>query len=328
MGNKRLEEYLKIVVEMETSCYLQKKIESTIKNQISLLGHKNNYIKPNIVRPDKARENQQNSMILFPVLAIIGGATTYWSWTTDLEIRGFFLSMVMLLILLAGVSLCVMGIRGTFNVLKNDCVDEAEKLWGTYNQNINEDMKRIEKELVIKKYLEDVLKKISDKRKETELRLNKMYGCNIIFPKYRNFTMVSMLYEYICAGRCDSLEGHDGAYNILEVELRLDRIIVEIDLVNQKLDQIKSNQFILYSAIQDINARFSEMNRGVIAIMASLNEIHNSVDNIDEHIAAMQKKSEIEAYLMQQTYKEVSYMNRMKYYSGEYDKEFFDYSSL
>lgn len=319
MGNQRLEEYLKIVVEMETSCYLQKKVESAIKNQISLLGRENNYIKPNIARPDKVRENQQNSMILYSVLAIIGGAITYWLWTSDLEIRGFSLSMIMLLTLLVGGSLCVMGLMGIFNVLKNDCVDEAEKRWRTYD----EDMKKIEKELVIKKNLEDVLKKISDKRIETELRLNKIYDCNIIFPKYRNFTMVSMLYEYICAGRCDSLEGHDGAYNILEVELRLDRIIVKIDQVNQKLEQIKNNQFILYSAIQDINTQFSEMIRGINAVIDCLNEIHNSVDNIDELIAAVQKKSEIEAYLMQQTYKEVTYMNRMKYYSGEYDKEFF-----
>ena len=65
------------------------------------------------------------------------------------------------------------------------------------------------------------------------------------------------------------------------------------------------------------------MIRGINAVIDCLNEIHNSVDNIDELIAAVQKKSEIEAYLMQQTYKEVTYMNRMKYYSGEYDKEFF-----
>lgn len=89
--------------------------------------------------------------------------------------------------------------------------------------------------------------------------LQAAYEKNIIFPKYRNLVMVCSLYEYICAGRCDTLEGHEGAYNILETEIRLDRIIIQLDKVITQLEKIQQNQFILYSAIQKSNQRNSQI---------------------------------------------------------------------
>ena len=65
--------------------------------------------------------------------------------------------------------------------------------------------------------------------------------------------MVCSLYEYIRAGRCTELEGHEGAYNILETEIRLDRIILQLDKVVAQLEQIKHTQFMLYSAVQESN---------------------------------------------------------------------------
>ena len=43
--------------------------------------------------------------------------------------------------------------------------------------------------------------------------------------------MVCSLYEYVCSGRCDTLAGHEGAYNIWEMEIRLDKIVTQLGLV-------------------------------------------------------------------------------------------------
>lgn len=63
------------------------------------------------------------------------------------------------------------------------------------------------------------------------------------------------LYEYICAGRCSTLEGHEGAYNLYETEMRLDQIITRLDKVIANLGAIRENQFMLFSAIQDMKSK-------------------------------------------------------------------------
>ena len=46
------------------------------------------------------------------------------------------------------------------------------------------------------------------------------------------------------SGRCVVFEGHEGAYNIYENEIRLNVVIQKLDDVIQKLDQIQDNQYI------------------------------------------------------------------------------------
>ncbi len=48
----------------------------------------------------------------------------------------------------------------------------------------------------------------------------------------------------LCQGRCVAFEGHEGAYNIYENEIRLNVVIQKLDDVIQKLDQIQDNQYI------------------------------------------------------------------------------------
>lgn len=134
---------------------------------------------------------------------------------------------------------------------------------------------------------------------------------DVIFPKYRNFVMVSMLYEYLCSGRCVTLEGHEGAYNILENEMRLDRIITGLDYIVSQLEQIKENQFLIYSAI-------SESNQTLSKILDSNQQISNEVrhlkvqgDELNERIACLQNTSEFQLYFTELNQKELSYMRKL-----------------
>lgn len=86
--------------------------------------------------------------------------------------------------------------------------------------------------------------------KNTINALNQLYKADIIFPKYRNLVAISSFYEYFESGRCNTLTGHEGAYNIYENEIRLNHIIEQLDVVIEKLDEIKRNQYMLYDAIR------------------------------------------------------------------------------
>ena len=103
--------------------------------------------------------------------------------------------------------------------------------------------------------------------------LQRVYSMNIIYSKYRSFVPVGMFYEYICSGRCSTLEGHEGAYNIYEYELRMDIIINE-------LQEIKQNQWYLYDAISSQNKNFNRLYQSCISGMSTLNNISQNTDLI------------------------------------------------
>lgn len=162
--------------------------------------------------------------------------------------------------------------------------------------------------------------------------LKKIYAKDIIFPKYRNLVMVCSLYEYICAGRCDSLEGHEGAYNILETEIRLDRIVSQLDQVIKHLEQIQQNQFMLYSAIQNSNQRLSQIMDSTNRMTSRLDDFYNGSIQLNDQtaelnarIAELQASSALTAYYTERTQKELAYMNRMDYLSGQNDDVFFNH---
>ena len=115
----------------------------------------------------------------------------------------------------------------------------------------------------------------------TQQTLQQFYGLNVIFPKYRNFVAVSMFYEYLCSGRCSALEGHEGAYNIYEQEIRMNLILSKLDEVIAHLDRIEDNQYMLASAIREGNAK--------------ADQIYQTLQNVESNTAASAYFSEVSA---------------------------------
>ena len=153
--------------------------------------------------------------------------------------------------------------------------------------------------------------KIVEQKKSTEANLKEMYSANVIYPKYRDFAMVSSIYEYIDSGRCLELEGHEGAYNILETEIRLDRIESKLDVIIRRLDDIMSNQRTLYNAL--IQSR-DTTNR----LISSVEEMADRIAFQSQRIDEMNKNTELAAYSAERARKELNYMNWMKHLNGDY----------
>lgn len=115
---------------------------------------------------------------------------------------------------------------------------------------------------------------------ETKNILHKMYNKAIIFPKYRNFTAVSSFYEYIDSGRCTRLDGHEGAYNIFENEIRQNIIIQKLDEAVRMLKKIEQNQYMLYDAIRETNRVISSLGQN---LDSALNQIDTKMDAVVEN---------------------------------------------
>ena len=99
-----------------------------------------------------------------------------------------------------------------------------------------------------------------------EKTLTNLYSQNIIYSKYRNIIAVSTIYEYFDSGRCSELEGPNGAYNMYEGELRSNIIISSLSQIISNLNQIKNNQYALYTLIDRSNREISDL----------LNDINNT----------------------------------------------------
>ena len=91
-----------------------------------------------------------------------------------------------------------------------------------------------------------VMHELFDAKWNLEEALISLYEEGIIYSKYRNLVAVSTIYEYLASGRCDQLEGPNGAYNLYEMELRQNIVIGQLSTITEHLEQIKENQYTLY----------------------------------------------------------------------------------
>lgn len=92
-----------------------------------------------------------------------------------------------------------------------------------------------------------------------ENALAQLYAENIIYPKYRNLIAIAAINEYLMSGRCDTLEGADGAYNLYEMELRQNIIISQLSSIINNLEQIRNNQYSLYEELSKSNYTINEI---------------------------------------------------------------------
>ena len=104
-----------------------------------------------------------------------------------------------------------------------------------------------------------VMHELFDAKWNLEEALISLYEEGIIYSKYRNLVAVSTIYEYLASGRCDQLEGPNGAYNLYEMELRQNIVIGQLSTITEHLEQIKENQYTLYYEIQNANRNSESM---------------------------------------------------------------------
>lgn len=101
-----------------------------------------------------------------------------------------------------------------------------------------------------------------------ENALQALYGGDVVFSKYRNLVAITAINEYLLSGRCYSLEGPDGAYNLYEMELRQNIVIGQLSSIISNLEQIRSNQYSLYEQLTHSNALVEN-------IIQELRDIHS-----------------------------------------------------
>lgn len=297
MQTARLKEYLKMLVDLEKQLYTQEKVIADLEYTIPRLGYRRNICEPQRGSVEVCDNETVNFFFVSVVVGIIGIFIKFLR-IPCMVIAGFYL-------LLAAVGY----INGS---AENDRREQRyREEYQEYKNAVLQDSVRVENELKRKVLLEVQLKKLKNMNAKTKMTLQKLYNRNIIHPKYQGLIPVCSLYGYFDTGVCTQLEGHEGAYNKYDTESRLDYIICKMDEVLKHLEEIKSNQYQLYSAIQESNAQFDKLISNTNYMMGQLDGIQAQGAQLDARVASLQMTSALTLYETACNRQETAYLRRM-----------------
>ncbi len=139
---------------------------------------------------------------------------------------------------------------------------------------------------------ENALKELFKKR-------NLLYASDVVFSKYRNIVALSTFYEYLSSGRCRSLEGHEGAYNIYENELRQNVIIGQLSNVLTELEKIKQNQYMVYNEVKKMNLNLETLNTTMNNMLTEVRKIESNTAKIADLSEVIAHNTKVSAYYSQ-----------------------------
>lgn len=300
-----MKSYLAMIINLEREESTQYEAMYNLRNQTSRLG---NYKK--IEEPKKPEDivdrRGLDANYKGKLLAIAGALAAVFG--LFIPSSDFFL-IGGVLVLLVGGGYCFFG-----NMVFDDDCKRAMKVYNqkveNYKKLLVEDAKRVDVERVKKAALQSSLNVLESANKKTTNCLQQLYNKNILYPKYRNLACVCTLYEYFDSGRCTTLEGHEGAYNLLENEMRMNRIITQNDRILENLEAIRVNQELLYDSIEAANQKADQIIRGCDRMSNQLNGIQAQGAELNARVAQLQTTSDLNLYVNTCAKRELEYMNR------------------
>ena len=344
-----LKEYLKMVVQTEKETNTQEQLSQQlqykiatynkqIKNLFDAIDKEEKPIEPirTTVNEEKAKEEITNWSVMLMAGITSCALTPFFMWNGWIILTTIF-GIVALVGMVTFIPAIVIILSGTSGAKKRDgkIYEESLKKYreqcDKYNavQRANKNRRNQINQLKVQKQVAEVYRqKVENSLVTSKRNLEKMYSYNIVFPKYRNYVMVSSIYEYLCAGRCTTLEGHEGAYNILELEIRLDRIITQLDRVIENLEAIRANQYMLYSCLKESNRKMDMLLQEENRIADSMQNLGTQSYEMNRRLGELQHSSELANYLAECNNRQLSYMNRMNYLAGHYDNPYGNYAPV
>lgn len=313
MNSENLIEYIEIVVNMEKKIYMQDNLLIQMQKWIDQLGQPHVYKEPD--EPKAIPKIDIFSLIIRNVMAFIGLVIFFWG--LRLAYEGRFLGIILPFLGAACATAGVIYVISVFTSYSKGCEDSEkaeeiyEKKYEEYRKKVRIDNERVNNEMIVKNALSLEAYELRKQNINSRERLIEIYSKNIIFPKYRNLVMVCSIYEYLCSGRCTALEGYEGAYNILETEIRLDCIITGLDQVIARLDAIQRNQYTLYSIITKTNYQFVQILKSENDMINISKFFHGQDKELNARISLIRENSSLKAYRTQSLQEEDQYMERI-----------------
>lgn len=291
MTDQKLKQYIRYGYELETAQYRQRMIVNTLDSKIKALENDRGYA----MLSEPAEDDSSDMFETLKVILYFVGAIVIGS---PFIVAGYYLlrgiigllfgiglgwiAVVVGIIVALAVALFASLVIGDIKSSRKSKVENENSRMQIRMQN----EERRQKNVVI---LAENRKKISVLKQERGIAaevyrnlqrtMTEYYNKGIIYQKYHNFVAMAAFYEYFESGRCDTLTGHEGAYNLFESEIRQNLIIAKLDDVLTQLSRIEDNQYSLYDAITESNRRVEKIGNDVSRGLKELKMSNELIEN-------------------------------------------------
>ncbi len=318
MNTEALIKYLSICVELEKEKYMQAKVIRHLNSHISacqkeigandayltkmskneeiLVLDGTNLVYENRVTPDliKLIEGKEPSKLLKAFIiyyfAALGVAVGFVLKSLILGIVGVAAGLIF------GVFLSNAVCKKLKENNKNKAVQNAEMIMNEQTAQIEKRTRRNSELTIMLSNYEEAKRKMVSVHNLTINALNDYYSKNYIPRKYCDIIPVCMFYDYFINKRTFSMERNgadEGAINMYEDECYKRLILSKLDSIIDRLDEISSNQGILYSAICEGNEKTQIMMRSINGNISAVNQNLQVIQYQNEQI---KKCAEYSAY--------------------------------
>ena len=125
---------------------------------------------------------------------------------------------------------------------------------------------------------------------------NEMYAANVIYEKYWHIDALAEFYDYLMSGRCTSLEGSKGAYNLYERENRSDVMITRLSNIENSLARIERGQYRISAQLSNMSDSLHQLNDTMDTACSTLSDIRTHTGNMAEYLQHISKNSDVIAY--------------------------------
>lgn len=283
MDKKVVTQYLENVVDLEKQCYLQQRTIKGLSSKINSLGIGKQYVHPDkpALVPTRLGEHMEKILaggliglligvpvgfldctcatIRYSSTAFGSPAKGWLGWTIVGTAAGLFIGLLLGLIGYSDEK------REQADLYANR-LEQYKAQLAQYEHAVAVDKARVEAELRQKQKLIAERKMLEEEHARTKKLLQQYYATDILYGKYQNnFVAVASFLDYFKSGRCSTLgenHGADGAYNTFEQELLMHRVIAKLENIINSLEEVKSNQWTIYNAVQLGNQKSDALLRG------------------------------------------------------------------
>lgn len=146
--------------------------------------------------------------------------------------------------------------------------------------------------------VQEEMRRVEVMRAQTMSILDGYYDTGVVYPKYRGLVPIATFCEYFASGRCSSLRGHEGAYNLFENEARLARIETQLDKVIVRLDTIIDNQHMLASMLQQCSREIAHLSDSAEQQLQRLDRIEANTETAAYYARLTEQNTAYASFLL------------------------------
>lgn len=277
-----LKQYIADIEKLEKERYGMELTMNQITRKVESLGNKGRIMRDACSVPEG--DTRLSNFGIFWIVPIIWAIPGLWITNSIGRIDSHILWIF--LIPPAVVILLMIGFTIRQKIKYNAEQKEIEQ---KYAKDLQADQKRVERENQIALQYKNAYKVIHRAYCNTRSTLDKLYALGVVYKKYQHLVAIVMFSEYLQSGRCSTLEGHEGAYNIYENEIRLGIINDKLNEIINRLDRIERNQYRLYESIREVNQQQSRILSNLDMMAQRLDSQSSKLEYIayDAHVAQM-----------------------------------------